>query len=104
MSTETPRNSDTPRTDGYMEEMDRARTLYEMGKFARTLERELTAAQSTIAEQAKEIERLRAELARFTAVAEYRQLQADWRQCVCGNYRKGELTGGWQCPVHGQQW
>jgi hypothetical protein len=25
-------------------------------------------------------------------------------QCNCSRYRKGELTGGWQCPIHGQQW
>ena len=24
--------------------------------------------------------------------------------CNCGFHRRGELTGGWQCPVHGQQW
>lgn len=25
------------------------------------------------------------------------------KPCNCGAYR-GQLTGGWQCPVHGQQW
>ena len=23
--------------------------------------------------------------------------------CNCGNYRHDEQTGGWYCPVHGQQ-
>lgn len=23
--------------------------------------------------------------------------------CNCGAIRRGELTGSWQCPVHGQQ-
>lgn len=23
--------------------------------------------------------------------------------CNCSKYRRGQLTGGWQCPVHGQQ-
>ena len=24
-------------------------------------------------------------------------------QCNCGGYRRGQLTGGWICPIHGQQ-
>ena len=23
--------------------------------------------------------------------------------CNCGSHRRGELTGGWYCPIHGQQ-
>ena len=23
--------------------------------------------------------------------------------CNCGNHKHNELTGGWYCPVHGQQ-
>ncbi len=23
--------------------------------------------------------------------------------CNCGAHRRGELTGGWQCPIHGLQ-
>ena len=23
--------------------------------------------------------------------------------CVCGQFKRGETTGGWYCPVHGQQ-
>jgi hypothetical protein len=24
--------------------------------------------------------------------------------CNCAVHRQGQSTGGWQCPVHGQQW
>jgi hypothetical protein len=26
-----------------------------------------------------------------------------YKQCVCPNYRPGELAGGWTCPIHGHQ-
>ena len=25
-------------------------------------------------------------------------------RCNCANYQRGQLTSGWHCPVHGQQW
>jgi len=24
--------------------------------------------------------------------------------CNCGKNKSGVLTGGWKCPIHGQQW
>ena len=29
---------------------------------------------------------------------------SDGRSCNCSQYRRGALTAGWRCPVHGQQW
>jgi hypothetical protein len=24
--------------------------------------------------------------------------------CNCGSHKRGERTGGWSCPMHGNQW
>lgn len=31
-------------------------------------------------------------------------IPADGKICNCWQYRRGELTAGWACPQHGQQW
>ena len=50
-----------------------------------------------LAEAEKELEGLRHTLRVNIPSSEFQAM------CNCGSHRSGELTGGWYCPVHGQQ-